>query len=255
MNLSRWDGILWAASFAGHVALLCVLLVRGRWRTFPVFTTLIGFDTLLTIILFRLYASGSQGWYSKIYWTTAVVDFALQVGVVLEIARLVLRPTGTWVRDARRQFIFWSVLGVALAALLAWGVSPPGLPAKAVWEVRGSLFTSLVTCELVLAMAMASTRLGLGWRSHVMALGQGLAVWSLAAVAADSIQSYVGAAEQFNTLDHVRIFVYCAALVYWIVQFWIPEPARRPISPEMRNYILALHRKVKYDLDNVDVES
>jgi hypothetical protein len=86
-------------------------------------------------------------------------------------------------------------------------------------------------------------------------LGQGLAVWSIVAVAVDGIQSYFGAAQQFTTLDHVRIFVYCAALLYWIVQFWLPEPIRRPISPETRNYILALHRKVTYDLDSVDLES
>jgi hypothetical protein len=255
MNLSRVDDILWAASFMGHVALFCVLILRGRWRAFPIFTALICFDTFLTIALYDIYAHGSKVWYGRIYWAAAVVDFALQIGVVLEMARIVLRPTGAWVRDARKQFVLWAVVGVALAVVLAWGVSPPGLKAKEAWEVRGSLFTSLVTCELVLVMALASTRLGLGWRSHVMALGQGLAVWSIVAVAVDGIQSYVGAAQRFATLDHVRICVYCAALLYWIVEFWLPEPVRRPISPEMRNYILALHRKVTYDLDNVDVES
>jgi hypothetical protein len=255
MNLSRLDDILWAASFMGHVALLCVLILRGRWRTFPIFTALIAFDTFLTVSLYGIYAHGSKIWYARIYWAAAVVDFALQIGVVLEVARIVLRPTGAWVRDARKQFVIWALMGVALAVLLAWGVSPPGLKAKEAWEVRGSLFTSLVTCELVLVMALTATRLGLGWRSHVMALGQGLAVWSIVAVAVDGIQSYLGAAQQFATLDHVRIFVYCASLLYWIVQFWLPEPVRRPISPEMRNYILALHRKVTYDLDSVDLES
>ncbi len=255
MNLSRLDDILWAATFVGHVALLCVLIVRGHWRTFPMFTTLIGFDTLLTTSLYLLYAHGLEVWYARVFWSSAVVDFGLQVAVVLEIARIVLRPTGTWARDAKKQFVLWSLLGLGLAAVLAWGVAPPGLEAKAAWEVRGSLFTSLVTCELVLVMALSSTRLGLGWRSHVMGLGQGLAVWSIVAVAVDSVQSYVGAREDLATLDHVRILAYCAVSCYWIVQFWLPEPERRPISPEMRNYILALHRKVKYDLDNVDVES
>ena len=254
MNLSRVDGILWAASFLGHVALLCVLLIRGRWRSFPFFTALIGFDACLTISLYGLYDLGFKLWYARIYWGAEVVDFALQIGVVLEMAGIVLRPTGAWVLDARKQFIIWSLLGLGLAGFLAWGVTPPGLEAKQVWEVRGSLFASLVTCELVLVMALASTRLGLGWRSHVMALGQGLAAWSLVAVAVDSVQSYLGST-QLLALDHVRILVYCATLLYWIIQFWLPEPVRRPISAEMANYILALHRKVKYDLDNVDVES
>ena len=255
MNVSKLDDVLWAVGFIGHAALLCVLVLRGRSKAFPIFTLLIGFDTLLTIGLYFLYAHGAQLWYGRVYWTYAVVDFALQIGVVLEMAWIVLKPTGAWVRDARKQFVTWALVGSAMAAILAWGVSPPGLEGMAAWEVRGSLFTSMVTCELVLAMALSSTRLGLGWRSHVMALGEGLAVWSLVAVAVDGLQSFLGSAQQFAILDHVRMLVYCAALGYWIVQFWLPEPVRRPISPELHNYILALHRKVTYDLDSVDLES
>jgi hypothetical protein len=255
MDLLKLDNLLWAASFLGDVVLLGVLILRGRTRNFPLFTSLVGFDVLLNIALYTLNAQGMKTWYSRMYWGSEIVDFALQIGVVVEMARIVLRPTGAWVRDARKQFILWTSVGAAVAVLLAWGVSPPGLNAKEVWQVRGSLFSSLVTCEMVLVMALASTRLGLGWRSHVMALGEGLGAWSIVAVAVDSIQSFLGTAQQFAVLDRVRIFVYCAALAYWIVQFWLPEPVRRPISPELNNYILALHRKVTYDLDRVDVES
>lgn len=255
MNLSSLDDLLWAASFFGHAALCLTLLVRGRWKSFPVFTTYAGFHTVLAIALYVLYAQGSRIWYAYIYWSAEVVEFALQVGLVLEMARIVLRPTGTWLRDARRQFLLGGCAGVGIAALLAWGVSPPGLRGLERWQVRGSLFTSLVTCELVLVMALSATRLGLGWRSHVMALGQGLAVWSIVAVAVDGIQSYIGGAQQFATLDHLRITVYCTALVYWIVQFWVKEPARRPISPEMRDYLVALHQTIAYDLGSVDAES
>jgi len=255
MNLSNLDNVLWAASSLGDVALLFVLLLRGRFRMFPIFTALVAFNTLRNVGMYALYVRGSRTWYSRIYWTSELADFALQIGVVLEMARIVLKPTGAWVRDARKQFVLWSLAGSVVALALAWGVSPPGLRAREAWEVRGSLFASLVTCELVLVMALASTRLGLGWRSHVMALGEGLAVWSLVAVAVDGTQSFLGSAQRFAILDHVRIFIYCAAQLYWIVQFWVQEPARRPISPELHNYILALHRKVTYDLGSVDVES
>lgn len=255
MNLSSMDDVLWAASFLAFAALFCILLFRGRWRAFPVFTAFTGFHTALAIALYLLYAHGARIWYAYVYWSAELVDFGLQLGLILEMARIVLRPTGTWLRDAKRQFLLWGGAGVGIAALLAWGVSPPGLRGLEVWQVRGSLFTSLVTCELVMMMAMSATRLGLGWRSHVMALGQGLAVWSMVAVAVDGIQSFVGAAQQFATLDHVRMGVSCATLGYWAVQFWLPEPVRRPISPQMRDYLLALHRSVTYDLASIDAES
>jgi hypothetical protein len=255
MNLSQLDNALWAAGFVGHVALLTVLLFRSRWRAFPVFTVLIAFDTGLTIALYLLYKYASHSWYAHVYWSADVVDFCLQLALVAEIARMVLRPTGTWIRDARKQFLLFGGIGIGVAALLALGVSPPGLKVKEVWEVRGSLFTSLVTCELVVALGFSAARLGLGWRNHVIALAQGLGAWAIVAAFADGIQSYVGAAQAFATLDHVRELVYCAALIYWTIQFYFPEPARRPISPEMQKYILALHERVKYDLDRIDAES
>lgn len=255
MNLSSLDDVLWAVSFLEHAALLLTLLIKGRWRTFPVFTVLIGFQTALTISLYVIYARGNGALYAYVYWWAEVIDFLLQIGLVLEMARIVLRPTGTWIQDARRQFGIAATAGVGVAALLAWGVSPPGLRSLEVWQVRGSLFTSLVICELVLLMALSATRMGLGWRNHVMSLGQGLAVWSIVAVGVDGIQSFVGGAQQFATLDHLRVAVYCVALGYWTVQFWLPEPVRRPISPEMRDYLLALHRSITYDLGSADAES
>jgi hypothetical protein len=184
-----------------------------------------------------------------------LVDFLFQLGVVLEIARVVLRPTGTWVRDARKQFFLFGAAGVLLAAALAWMVSPPAQTALESWEVRGNLFTSLVTCELVTVMTMASNRLGLAWRSHVMALGQGLVAWATVAVLVDACHSYFGADRDFSVLEHVRMVVYLASLGYWTVQLWRPEPKRLPLSAEMQQYIVALHRQVEYDLGRVDVES
>jgi hypothetical protein len=254
MDLTTLDNALWAAGFLGHVALFCVLVFRGRWREFPVFTTYVGFHSALTIPLFLLYKNGFLAWYAHIYWSADVVDFVLQLGLVVEIARVVLRPTGTWMQDARTQFLLWGLIGVAIAAVLALGVSPPGLSVKEVWEVRSSLFTSLVTCELVVVMFFSAARLGLGWRNHVSALAQGLGVWAMVAAFADGIQSYIGAAQQFATLDHVRGLVYCAALAYWTIRFYLPEPVRQPISAEMQKYILALHERVKYDLDRIDAE-
>jgi len=252
MDLSKLDNLLWAATFVGHVALVLVLIIRGRWKNFPVFTIWMGSDVLRTVMLYWIYRHGSHSLYARVYWSAAVLDFVLQIALVVEITRIVLRPTGTWVRDARKLFLLLGGTGLCVAALLAWGVSPPGLSAKDVWAVRCSLFASLVTCELVIFMAFSATRLGLGWRNHVMALAQGLGLWLLVAVAVDGIQSYLGAAQSFATLDHLRISVYCVALGYWIVQFWRPEPARSPISAELQKHILALHRRVTYDLDRLE---
>jgi hypothetical protein len=252
MNLTTFAGALWAAGFVGHVALFAVLIYRHRWREMPVFTGYIAFQAALTPILYLIYRNGSHLWYGRVYWTSALLDFAFQIGIVVEIARIVLRPTGTWVQDARNQFLLSGAGAVLLAAALAWFVSPPAASLLDMWEVRGNLFTSLVICELFVLMSITANRLGLGWRSHVMALGQGLTAWALIAVLIDALHSYLGTEREFTTLEHVRMTVYVAALVFWMVQLWIDEPERQPISSDLHKYIVDLHRRVKYDLGRVD---
>lgn len=251
MQLTALDKTLWAAGFLGHAVLLCVLLLRKRLRAFPVFTTLIAFDATLTITLFGSYIYGYQNLYAILYWSSLPVDFCLQIAVILEIAGIVLRPTGTWVRDARVSFLIWGLVGAFLAAGLAYAVQPSAATTLSAWEVRGNLFTSLLTCELFLAMMFASTRLGLAWRHHVMQLAQGLTVWAVAAVLVDTAHSILGTHRNFAILEHARMFVYLGTLCYWMVAFWLDEPERRPLSEEMRKYLVALHERVEYDLAKV----
>jgi hypothetical protein len=252
MNLSAQDEALWAAGLVGNAVLFAALILRQRWRGFPVFTVLIGFYVARTVLLFAMYRYSSALWYARVYWFAASMDFGLQLGVVWEVARIVMRPTGTWVQDARKQFYLWGGAGVLLAAALPWLVSPPASNLLGVMEVRGNLFTSVLICELFFVVTLTSTRLGLGWRNHVAALIVGWAVWVIVAMFVDGLHSFFGAQRYFTVLEHVRMYVYLGALGYWIVQFWLQEPARRPISPELREHILALHTRVQSNLDTLD---
>jgi len=194
---------------------------------------------------------GSPGWYSRIYYSNELLDFALRLGVIWEVARIVMRPTGSWVRDAKKQFILGGAAGILLAAALSWMLSPPASTLLDSLEARSNLFTDLVVCELFVVMLLTAKRLGLGFRNHVFSLVVGWSGWVMVAMAVDLLQGYYGTRYNFDALDNVRKFAYLAALIYWIVQFWLEEPARQEISPELRDYILALHNQVKNDLDRV----
>jgi len=146
MNLSALDVVLWLASFLGDAALFVVLLCRHRSREFPVFTIMMGFETLLSPLLYAVYRSGSEYWYARVYWTSNLIDFVLQLGIIFEIVRIVLRPTGSWVRDARKQFILWGAAGILLAAALPWLITPPADTLLDRLVVRAELFSSLVIC-------------------------------------------------------------------------------------------------------------
>lgn len=252
MKLTLVDNFLWAAVFAANVVLLVIMVSRARWREFPVLTALAGFDAALTVALFVIYRHGSPNLYAIVYWSTAFIDFALQLALIFEISRIVLKPTGTWARDARATFLTWGSVGAVIALALVYAVHPLGSSSNlASWELRANLFTDLLVCELFLAMMFAAHRLGLVWRNHVMGLAQGLTAWAIVSAFVDTAHTYLGSHHDFTLLDHVSMFVYLGAQVYWIVTFWLPEPARRPLSPEMQQYLVALHEKVAYDLTRV----
>jgi hypothetical protein len=252
MNLSALDYALPVATLVGDAALFSILIVRRRWKDFSVFTALIGFETVLIPLVYAISRYCTQIWYARLYYTGGLIEFVLELGVVWEVARIVMRPTGTWLRDANKQFILVSAAGLLLAAALAWMISPPASTLLDRLNVRSSFFTSLVVCELFVALLLTSKQLGLGLRNHVFALVLGWSGWVIVAMLVDLLQGYYGTHLHFDALDNVRKFAYLAALIYWMIQFWQDEPARQEIPPELRAYILALHSRVRNDLDNLN---
>lgn len=248
MDLTLLDEALWAASFVCNAALLAVLIYRRRWKSFPTFTTWICYEILLTISLFAIYRLANSHTYAIAYWLGDACDFLLQFAVVLEIARSVLRPTGTWLRDARSQFLIGIAVGLALAAIVVFLVHPSAPNSVRVWAIRGDLFTSLVICEIYLAMMISSNRLGLQWRNHVMGLGQALSFWAVVGFLVDALHSLLGWGFHYGVLENVRSSAWIFATIVWIFVFWRPEPERLPLSPEMQKYLVALHERVRYDL-------
>jgi hypothetical protein len=249
MNLSTLDNTLWAASLIGHAALVLVLISRRGWREFPVFTSFVAFGALRTVLLFFVLRYGSEHGYFLAYWITGFADYVLQVVLIFEIARDVLRPTGTWVQDARKAFLAWGGTGLVAAAALALQIGPPQSKGLDLWDVRVTVFTSLLTCALFIAMSMAANRLGLQQRSRVVAIGQGIAIWAFIALIEEFGHVILGWNREFVVLVHARMAAYLLALVYWMVAFWLPERVRAPLSPDMSVYLVALHQSVRYDLE------
>jgi hypothetical protein len=252
MHFSLVDKLPWAVALLVDLALLFVLVSRNRWRQFPIFTTWFAFMVVRSLLLFVSYVDGSRYWYTRIYQIGFWIDFALQLGIAVEIARILLRPTGTWVQDARFRFAAGGFAGAATAAVLSWWVTPPTSTVRLLWQIRGNLFTSLVICELFVVMSLTANRLGLGWRSHVMAVGQGLTAWSTLMVIKTAIESFVGTGYLYTQLERARGVTYIAAVCWMTVQLWRQEPERQPISADLQEYILALHRRVEYDLRRLD---
>jgi len=252
MNVTTFENVLWALGFLVNACLLLVLVVQQRWREFPFFTAWIAFQVLLTIALFTIYRQGSAKLYSEVYWSTGILDFLLQICVVIEIARIVLRSRGSWIHDSRKRFIFLAALGTLFAAAATFIMHPSAHTSIEVWEMRADLFTSLMFCEVFLAMMGSANRLRLQWNTHVMGLGEGLLAWGSIAVIIDASHSFLGRYRWYALLEDLRSIVWIGAGMYWIIVFWRPQKEKPPLSPEMQKYLVDLHSGVQYHRSEVE---
>jgi hypothetical protein len=246
MHLSLLAKVLWAETFCAQFTLLLVLIVRKRWVFFRFFTAWIAFLVLVSIAGFLIvYTHFSARTYKAFYWGSQILDFTLQACVVFEMARIVLKPTGTWVRDAFKTFLSLAIAGVLIAVVLSYIAKPHSPTSLDAWIERGNLFSAMLSLELFVAVAAASTNLGLVWRNHVMGLATGWFIWAIVDFFVEGAYSYLGPYWHGIALDQIRIIALQLVTIYWAIIFWLPEPERRTLSPEMQAYLSALRSQVQ----------
>lgn len=252
MSFSFIENALWILGFCTNIVLLLVLFRSGEVRLFPVFSSYIAYELLVTILLFMASQLGSSHLYFLAYWSCALADYVLQLMIVLEISRQVLLPISSWIRDAKKSVLAWSALGLLSAIALSLAITPTNQHGISIWATRSSMFTSLLVCALFLAMISAANRLGLQWRGHLMVLSQGFTFWAAIALICDIAgQSTVWRQHMF-VFDEIRSAANIAATAYIAARFCTPE--RKPVfsSTDMQDYLRALHGGVQHDLDTLE---
>lgn len=252
MNLSLLDTCLWAAGFICNAALLSILILKGRPRTVPWFTTWIAFGLLYTITLFVAFRVGSKHTYAILYWTGAFVDLLLQLAVVLEIASHVFLRGGRWVAGAGTRISIMGLSAPLIAGVLAWQMTPAATSALDAWDSRASLFTTVVICILFTAVLLVSQQVGVSWRSLILREGYGFIGLVLVAFVTDTLHAYWRTVGNFSELEHVRMVAYLGTLVYWMVVFWLPERAITSPDGSANKRLETLRREL--ELPQIKVE-
>ncbi len=256
MHLTTLDRLLWAAGFSEHCALLAVLLFRRRAGSFPVFTTLIAVNILRTGILYSTLRFGSSESYFYAYWTFGMLDVALQLAVIYEVAAHVFRPMGVWAPEVRRFFAGLAAASVVLASLLTRLATPSTRTLRLAFVIRGNFFSSALMSELFVAMVALSVTVGLPWRTHVARLAQGLGVYSMFGILTEAAHTYFGNGPSSSTyafLSHVRISLYLMCVGYWIVAFALKEPVPRKLPEHLHHELLEVQRRAALVLQTMRV--
>lgn len=245
MQLTVLDQSLWAATFAEDLLLLFVLLFRRGAHKFPVFTALISLDIVRTIALFLIGHSGSRAAYFYTYWSLALVDVLIQLGVLYRIASHVFRPAGRWARDAVRGLIALVVVSLAMATFLTWLPSPVAILPLQVVLLKGNFFSALWLSELSVGIFALSVRAGLSWTTHVARIMQGFVAYVLCTLALETARTYFGVTQgsrAYDDLSHVRIFAYLLCMTYWIFTLWRNAPPPRQMTGLMREQVSTIRQ-------------
>jgi hypothetical protein len=244
MHLTGLDLLFWAAGFFAHATLLAVLWIRQRIRAFPIFTALITLNVLRTIALFCLQRYGSKSSYFYTYWSLAILDVAIQLGVVYEMASRVFRPLGKWAIDTRRGLIWWFGGSIIVAATLTSISTPPAQLWMQVVIIKGSFFSAALLSQLFVGMIVLSVTMGLPWKSQVARISQGLGFYSLATVLIEAAIAYFGfesGTEIYERLYNLRMAIYLTCVVFWIVMLWRRERPTRTMTDRMRREVSVVH--------------
>jgi len=244
LHLTGLDLVFWAAGFITHSILLFVLWIRQRARSFPIFTALISLSVIRTIALFCIQGYGSRRIYFYAYWALAVLDVALQLGVVYEIASQVFRPLGKWAFDTTRGLAVWIVVSFVVALVLSLIPTPPTQFWMQLLMIRGSFFSAALMSQLFVGMLVLSVTAGLSWKTHVARISQGLGFYSLVTILVECGDTYFGfksGTHAHEVLNRVRMSVYLACVVFWIVMLWRRASPTRTMTDRMRLELSALH--------------
>jgi hypothetical protein len=252
MPVTDLDLLLWVAGFLAHVALLLVLLLRGRARSFPIFTALIVLNVTRTIVLFLISREGTKATYFYTFWSVASADVALQFGIMYELASRVFRPLGEWASDIRAKLAIWVAGSVCFAVLLTWIPKPQSRFWMQVLLLKGSFFSAALMSELFVGMIALSSVAGLSWSSHAAKISKGLVLYSIATLIFETANTSFGLNGNdriYDGLSRVRMALYLCCVMYWIVALWRNAPPASRMPEIVREQVSVISRALEGRLD------
>ena len=227
-----------------EAAIIALLLYKRVWRTLPIFCTYVIWglcsDIFGYVIQRRTSGPASHG-YLIAYLVTQVLDSAIQISVLIELAWSTLRPLRTSLSRRALPLVVLLIL-VVCAAIWPFSGAPRLSELPATWRniVHLEQTTAILRILFFMALAGCSQLLAIGWRDRELQVATGLGIFSFVSVSVDIWRhSQLGRAE-YNALNQIVVASYLVSLLYWGFSFAQKEAARREFTPQMQSFLLAV---------------
>jgi hypothetical protein len=237
MNL---DNALLFAGVATEAAVIVLLLYRRVWRILPVFCLYCAWDLTSSVVAYAVFRF-SPASYLNAYLAEIVVDSALELCVLVELAWSVLRPFRASL--PRGSFVVVGGLVVALgAAIWPFAVIPGfgSLPSEYHLLMQLQQTASILRVLFFLALAGCSQLLSIGWRDRELQVATGLGFYSLVSLVVAILHTHHELGELYTHLNQVVVASSLCSLMYWAFSFAQKEVERQEFSPQMQSMLLAV---------------
>ena len=220
MTFTRVVYSLWLAGWTTNLLLVTVMFTKRRWRRFPIFTAAAGFEVIRGIILFTISARASASLYFISFWITEAVGFLLQLGLLIEVAAILFQNS---LRSVFRLGSWVFILTVILTAVAVSFLPPEANTWHDTVDVRASLFTAFLTCELYLVISTKANSMRLNRGGHVMSICNGLALWSIFSLLNFLLIEGLGWHRYKDPSRMSEMILTLVILIYWVRSFWYAE--------------------------------
>jgi hypothetical protein len=224
-----------------EITVLAFLLHRKVWRILPLFCIYIAWS-LATDISNAVILSRFPGTFNYAYFTEMGLDTALQLGVLVELAWSVLRPSRA---SLPRGALWVLILLVVLAGLAIWPLAgmtvPPNLSAHAQIFVHFQETIAILRVVCFLVMAGFSQILAIGWKDRELQVATGLGFFSIISLLVSVLHSHQLAQDpSYTWLDRAVAVSYFGTLSYWVFSFATKEQERKEFSPQMQQLLVLM---------------
>ena len=249
MGMLTWNSAFFGAVFLSETLLITVLVWRREYRRFPIF--LLWMVTLLlgSPLEYWVLNHTSVDQYAHFSIVMGVLDYMLQVGVLVEIAHSVLRPAVSSM-PGKILGLMAGVLVIGCVITLLWTFdrSHHSEAFQHVFIRLQQLDFAFAFMRLGLFVAIAgfSQMVGVTWKSHILRLAAGLAFYSAVSLVVQLTLSHLPHANHltyqrnYYLLNYIQTTSYLGALVFWVWSFVQKDVPRREFTPQMQRILVTI---------------
>ena len=252
MRVSDLETVVWLAGIAGQIVLLATLLFRRLYRVFPIFSALILWNALSDLFQLAVlmgHHDADSLFYYRACFAINILQYALEIGVFVEIAANVFRPVRRSLPTGIIYLLPSCMVVIGLGGFLfAAHLNASSLSHTRAFFVVDATVAILQVLTFVLIAAFSQV-LGLTWKNHVLQLASGLAFYAAITLIVSLAHSYLRGgpdyAAKYREIGYLGIAGYLCSLTYWCYSFARKEAPRKEFSPQMAQLLVSISGSAK----------